>query len=45
MKNMVIKSEDIRTRKTWGKVKPFSRLFKDRKKEKDRQACRGRVNP
>lgn len=42
---MKIDTKDIKVRKDWGKVRPGTIVFKNRKKEKDRRACRGRIRP
>lgn len=31
-------------RKNWGLINPVSKVVKDKVKEKDRKACRGKVN-
>lgn len=42
-KPLTIKTSDIKVRRDWGKVRPFSVKFKDLKKEGNKKACRGRV--
>ena len=40
-KQIQIDYEDIpRARKSWGKVQPFTRVEEDKKKRKNRRACR-----
>lgn len=42
-KKMVINTRDIKVRRGWGQVKPYSRTHKDKKREAERNACRGKV--
>lgn len=40
--NKIIRDKDIRVRKGWGNVRPFTRVEKDVKKESNRRKCRGK---
>jgi len=36
-------AEEIKVRKDWGKVRPFTRTETDQRKENDKNACRVRI--
>lgn len=38
----VEKSDIPKQRKGWGLIKPFTKIWKDKKKEKSKKACRGK---
>lgn len=43
-KKMIIDMNQIKVRKSWGKVQPFSRDHGDKKKETAKKVCRRPVN-